>query len=192
MGVMKHKKLKRLRYIIIFLLFIALIVLVLDNTAHLMFPLKYKEYITEYSKKNKVDPYLVLAVIKVESNFDPDAVSRKNARGLMQISEKTGAWGAEKLKLESYNAESLFDPETNISLGCWYLNVLSKEFNGNQQLILAAYNGGSGNVNDWLKNEIYSSSGKSLDKIPFKETEIYVKKVQNYLLIYKKLYENFF
>lgn len=192
MRAMKNKKLKRLRLIIIFVLFVALIAVVLESTTRIMFPMKYREYIQEYSERNNVDPYLVLAMIKVESNFDPKAVSHKNARGLMQISEKTGAWGAEKLKLDKYRADSLFDPETNISIGCWYLNVLSGEFGGNIQLILAAYNGGSGNVNEWLKNKSYSSTGKSLDKIPFRETEIYVRKVQNYRSIYKKLYENFF
>lgn len=189
---MKKKTRKRLRFIIIFALFLALIVLVLENTAHLLFPLKYREYIVEYSEKYNLDPYLILAVIKTESNFEPDAVSHKNARGLMQITIKTGEWGAGKLKLDNYTPDSLFEPESNIAIGCWYLNELSKQFDGNVQLILAAYNGGSGNVSEWLKNKIYSNSGKKLDKIPFKETEQYIIKVQKNRQIYKKLYEKLF
>ena len=73
-------------------------------------------------------------------------------------------------------------------MGCWYLNNLSKEFNGDTELILAAYNGGRGNVNKWLSNGEYSKDGKALHKIPFKETEEYVRKVKFSYNIYKYLY----
>ncbi len=189
---MKRKGGKGLKYILIFAVCVAVVVLILGNSARLMFPLKYGEYISKYSSRSDVDPFLVLAIIKVESNFDPKAVSSKKARGLMQISEKTGEWGARVLRLGDYKQDSLFDPETNISIGSWYLDVLYKEFNGDTRLVLAAYNGGSGNVNEWLKNRSYSSSGKSLDRIPFRETEQYVGKVMNCRAIYKKLYENAF
>ena len=189
---MKRKKYKRLKYILILVLSVAVIVLLLENTSRIMFPVKYKEHVSVYSQKYNVDPFLVLAIIKVESKFDPDAVSSRNARGLMQISLKTGKWGAQVLKLNGYDNDSLFDPETNISIGCWYLNILAKEFGSNTDLVLAAYNGGSGNVNEWLKNKAYSSSGKSLDKVPFKETENYIKKVITNRSMYKKLYESLF
>jgi soluble lytic murein transglycosylase len=113
------------------------------------------------------------------------------ARGLMQITEKTGNWGAEELKLDSYSSEQLFDPETNISIGCWYLSVLFNEFK-NTDLVLAAYNGGSGNVNQWLRDGRLRSSSTGLNGIPYKETEKYVKKVNNSYRIYKRLYENKF
>ncbi|OGO80317.1 MAG: lytic transglycosylase [Clostridiales bacterium GWC2_40_7] len=192
MELFKRKKPKRLKYILILVVSLFVIVILLDNTSRIMFPVKYKEYVSTYSGKYNLDPFLVLAIIKVESKFDPDAVSHKNARGLMQISLKTGQWGADVLKLDGYDGNSLYDPETNISIGCWYLNVLAEEFDGNTDLILAAYNGGSGNVREWLKNKAYSSTGKSLDKVPFRETDNYIKKVTNYRSIYKKLYENMF
>ncbi len=192
MAFNKGKKHTRLKYILVLAVLLTVIVLMLENTSKIMFPVKYKEYVSVYSEKYNVDPYLVLAIIKVESKFDPDAVSPKNARGLMQISLKTGEWGAKTLKLQDYDGESLFDPETNITIGCWYLKVLAEEFNGNTDLMLAAYNGGSGNVREWLKNKEYSSTGESLDKVPFRETDNYVKKVVNYRGIYKKLYENLF
>lgn len=157
----------------------------------MIYPIKYKDAIRQYSAEYGVDPYLVLAIIRVESNFNKDAVSPKMARGLMQITEKTGNWGASELKMESYSSERLFDPETNISIGCWYLSVLFNEFK-DTDLVLAAYNGGSGNVNQWLRDSRLSSSGKSLDRIPYKETEKYVEKVNNSYRIYKRLYENKF
>jgi soluble lytic murein transglycosylase len=63
-----------------------------------------------------------------------------------------------------------------------------KEFNDNIDLVIAAYNGGSGNVKEWLSNRNYSKSGYSLDKIPFSETERFVKRVKNYYYVYTKLY----
>ena len=158
----------------------------------LAYPTKYSEYVFTYSLQYNLDPFLVFAIIKAESGFNPKAVSRKNAKGLMQISDKTGFWAAKELKIEEFTADRLFDPETNIRIGCWYLNKLSKEknFRGNLDLIIAAYNGGSGNVRDWLSNPEYSETGTSLKKIPFAETEVFLRKVKKYYNIYKKLYKN--
>jgi soluble lytic murein transglycosylase len=190
--VLKQKIKNRFKYIVYFIVSVVLIVIIVNNTVKVVFPVKYKDYIINYSVKNNIDPYLVFAIIKGESDFNPDAVSSKKAKGLMQISDKTGQWGAKVLKYKDYGNNSLFDPETNISIGCWYLRTLYSEFNNDLDLVLAAYNGGSGNVNEWLKDRDLSTSGKSLDKIPFKETENYLKKVKNYHTIYKMLYENSF
>jgi len=180
---------KKLKKIIILLFSLITIAFVLNNAVKVMFPLKYKQYVYKYAAANNIDPYLVFAIIKAESSFNPNALSNKGARGLMQITERTGKWGAESLKLENYSSDKLFDPETNIKVGCWYLKVLMKEFDNNVDLVIAAYNGGSGNVSEWLRDSNYSSTGTSLDKIPFKETEAYLKKVKNYHSIYKGLYE---
>ena len=72
-------------------------------------------------------------------------------------------------------------------MGCWYLDNLRDEFN-NMDLVIAAYNAGRGNVNEWLKNIDYSSDGKTLNYIPFPETRAYVDKVNSYYNIYKFLY----
>jgi len=176
--------------IVLFIAFLLLVVAVLiNNTAKIIFPLKYNDLIIKYSMENKIDPYLVFAIIKAESGFDPKAKSHKNAIGLMQITERTGKWGAEVLNIENFKTSDLYDPEINIKIGCWYIKKLLQEFNNNEDLAIAAYNGGSGNVSSWLKNTKYSSSGAALDKIPFKETERYLKRVKNYRAIYKKIYE---
>ena len=154
------------------------------------YPLDYKEDIDRYSNVNNIDPYLVASIINVESSFNKEAISPKDARGLMQIAEKTGEWGAEELEIDGYKNESLYNPEINIRIGTWYLKKLEKEFDGNLDLMLAAYNGGSGNVNKWLQNKEYSKDGVRLDNIPFKETENYLKRVKNNYKIYKGIYKD--
>lgn len=148
------------------------------------FPVAYSEYIVKYAAKNKLDPYLVMAVIKVESNYVPEARSAY-AGGLMQLTEETARWNAAKLDIEDYD---YMDPETNIKMGCHYLRHLIDEY-GNTDTALAAYNGGMGNVNKWLDDPEYSSDGKTLDYIPFPETRNYVKKVNSNWENYKKLYK---
>lgn len=168
-----------------------LIVILLMNGKNIgkhFFPLKYSEHIFEYSQQYDLDPYLVAAVIKTESNFEEKAKSNKNAYGLMQITGDTAEWAAEKMDIAYPGDSMLYDPEFNIRMGCWYLDDLRREFNGNMELVLAAYNGGRGNVQKWLNNEENSADGKNLHYIPFKETDKYVKKVKVNYSVYKYLY----
>ncbi len=153
----------------------------------LIYPLKYEDIIYKYSEKYSLDPYLVMGVISAESRFDPNAVSHRDAKGLMQIKDDTARWCAEKFNTD-VSAENLFDPETNIAIGCAYINYLLQIFGGEAETALAAYNGGQGNVSSWLGDGRYSSDGKRLYKIPFGETERYVEKVLARQQIYWKLY----
>ena len=185
--------LKRIKVVIVIVIVFSAILFLLNGIGKNIFPLEYKDLVLRYAQENELDPLLVFSVIKAESNFNPNATSHKNARGLMQIIDNTGIWAAEKIGIEGFKVESLYDPEVNIKIGCWYLRSLRSEiyqYNGemNNDLVLAAYNGGIGNVQKWLQNSQYSSSGKALDKIPFKETENYVKRVNNYWKIYENLY----
>lgn len=188
---MKSRKRSRIITLFAILAVFLLAVFILYNAGRTLYPLKYEELVEKYSKRYDLDPFLVLAVIKVESSFRHNAVSHKNARGLMQITEGTGGWGADKLGLKDYSTEKLFDPDVNINIGCWYLSSLYDQF-GDTDLVLAAYNAGSGNVTKWLGNSELSADGKTLDRIPFRETERYIRKVKNSYTIYKKLYENEF
>jgi soluble lytic murein transglycosylase len=162
-------------------------VLNINTFKQAVMPFKHSDYITKYSKMYDLDPVLVSAVIKAESNFKADAVSSKNAYGLMQITKETAHWAADKMGIDDFTTDMLMDPETNIMIGCWYLNNLEKEF-GSSDLVLAAYNAGRGNVQKWLDDPAYSSDGKTLTNIPFQETANYVKKVNVYYKIYKFLY----
>lgn len=153
------------------------------------FPYDYREYIEKYSAQYNLDHYLVASLIRAESNFDAKACSNKNAIGLMQITEDTGKWAAQEMGIKNFNKDMLKEPEFNIRMGCWYLDNLKKEFNGDMNLVLAAYNGGRGNVQKWLKNEKHSKDGKTLFYIPFKETDKYIKKIKVNYNVYKLLYD---
>jgi len=185
----------RLRVLLVIVIVFSIILFLLDGIGKKIFPLEYRDLVIKYANENELDPILVFSIIKAESNFDPEATSHKNARGLMQIIDNTGIWAADTMGIEDFRVEYLYDPEVNIKIGCWYLKSLRNEiykYNGemNNDLVLAAYNGGIGNVQKWLKDKKYSISGKSLDKIPFRETENYVRKVNNYRKIYERLYRN--
>lgn len=179
-----------IRRILLPVLILIVIIFTLDSAAKVIYPVKYKKYVFKYSTEYNIDPYLVFAIIKAESGFNPNATSKKNARGLMQISGKTAEWAAKSIKLEDFTPDKLYNPEINIMIGCWYINRLMQEFSNNTDLVITAYNGGSGNVTEWLKNRDYSSSGISLDRIPYRETETFVNRVKNSHIIYKRIYEN--
>jgi soluble lytic murein transglycosylase len=140
--------------------------------------------VEKYSKEFNLDKNIVYSVIKVESKFNSNAVSKKDAKGLMQIRDITRDWAAEELKIKDVD---IFDPETNIRIGCWYLSKLYDEF-GKLDLVIAAYNGGSGNVKKWLEDDKYSKDGENLHSIPFDQTSNYVDKVKKYYKEYKRIY----
>lgn len=150
-----------------------------------LYPRKYSVYVEKYSKEYNLDENFVYSIIKAESKFNPNALSHKGAKGLMQIADITRDWAIVELDLEK--DIDIYDPEINIMIGCWYLNRLYKEF-GDTDLVIAAYNGGSGNVSKWLADEKYSQDGKKLHIIPFDETDKYVKKVNRNYEQYNKIY----
>ena len=183
-----NKKMKRNRILLALLGMLLLIIvtkgIVYNGTNQIL----YKDYILQYSKEHGLNPYLVMAIIKTESNFDKDAISPKGAMGLMQITESTAEWVAESTGTADFEIHDLYDPETNIKMGCWYINKLSEEF-GTTELVLAAYNAGPGNVNEWLKDSDISKDGQKLDNIPFVETDNYIKRVLSNEEIYQHLNE---
>lgn len=178
---------KRNRLKIIFILILFSVVFIGFNfkfVERIFYPRKYNEYVQKYSKEYRIDENLVYSVIKAESKFIPDAQSHKGAKGLMQISDTTAKWAEREIGIDS---KKIFEPETNIKTGCWYLSRLYKEF-GKRDLVIAAYNGGSGNVRSWLKDEEYSKDGKNLHNMPFDETSEYVDKVNKNYKMYNKIY----
>lgn len=182
---LNKKKMKR-RIILIFLLLLAMFNL--DSIGRFFHPLPYQDTIAYYGGVYNVDPLLIAAVIKTESNFNQKAVSEQGARGLMQIMPETGDWAARQMGEPGFDTELLFEPETNIKLGTWYLSDLGKEFDGCTVLTLAAYNGGRGNVKDWLAGKTLINPEGSISQIPFPETRYYVRKVLLYHRFYCYLY----
>lgn len=153
-------------------------------------PLEYADLIVSYAMAQDLDPALVSAVILCESSYDPKAESRLGARGLMQLMEDTAGWVAHKLDEddESYSFDLLYDPETNIRFGTWYLGYLSRRFGGDATKIVCAYHAGQGNVDAWLKNPDYSSDGVTLDVIPTQDTATYASRVLRARDVYRKYY----
>lgn len=157
-----------------------------DAVDKVNYPREYTDYVDIYSDKFGVPEYVIYSVIKVESDFESGAVSEVGAVGLMQMMPKTFVWLTTELG-ENLNAATLYDPETNIKYGTYYLSKLYLQF-GTWDEVYAAYNAGPAQVAEWLKDKKYSENGKTLDEIPFEETEKYVKKLNQANEIYKKLY----
>jgi len=153
-------------------------------------PLEYAGLIMQYSLAQNLDPALVSAVILCESSFNPQAESRVGARGLMQLMEDTAGWVAHKLDEDdaSYSFDLLYDAETNIRFGTWYLGYLSRRFGGDATKIVCAYHAGQGNVDAWLSNPKYSSDGVTLDVIPTQDTSAYSSRVLRARDVYRKYY----
>ena len=157
--------------------------------AYELFPLKYLNDIRTVSASNGVDKYLVAALIKAESNFKCDAVSSAGAKGVMQLTDDTARFCAEKIGM-NFESEDIYNPKVNIQLGVYYLSRTLSIFNGDESLAVAAYNAGEGRVRKWLEDPEYSTDGTTLDTIPYHETKRHVEKIKAYKKIYKLLYPN--
>lgn len=147
----------------------------------LLYPFPYRGLIEREAARNDLDPLLVVSVIRVESGFEPEARSGVGARGLMQLMPSTAAWVARKAALSDFSTERLEDPETNIRIGCYYLGYLRRQFPGELRLMLAAYNGGEGNVAKWRR------APDAVDAA-FPETRTYVKRGLRTYRMYRLLY----
>ena len=152
-----------------------------------VYPMAYEAQIRLRASENGLDPAYPAAVILAESSYQPEAVSSANAQGLMQLLPDTADWIAGKFD-EGYYEGCLFDPDTNIKYGCWYLGWLVRRFNGNLACATAAYHAGQGQVDKWLKNPEYSADGVTLSIIPSEKTDAYVKRVLKYYEKYCELY----
>lgn len=151
------------------------------------YPMKYSKEIVMYSSEFNVDSAIVASVANAESNFREDAVSNKGAVGIMQLLPSTAEWVANRMG-EKFDEDLLKNGEYNLKLGSYYLAYLF-DFFDDRNLAICAYNAGQGNVSNWLKDKRYSSDGKKLDTIPFKETDKYLNKVLKNYNYYKNRYK---
>ena len=153
-----------------------------------LYPQSYSEYVQKYCTQYEIDENLAYAVIHTESGFDSHAVSHMGACGLMQLMPETFEWLRSKDEGDAAPYTDIFDPETNIRYGVYFLSLLCREF-GDEKLAIAAYHAGMGRVSQWLSDEMLSSDGKTLDTMPFRDTEHYVRKVERAKKIYETLYQ---
>ncbi len=153
-----------------------------------LFPRPYWDDLKRFSAANGLDPYLVASLIRQESEFNPLAVSRANAVGLMQLLPKTGKSVAHQVDLKHYNPTQLFTPAVNLQLGTRYFRGMVDKFGGSFENALAAYNAGSDRVEDWMGQGKYRDSAEFVESIPFTETREYVQAIMRNSAVYKQLY----
>jgi len=153
-----------------------------------LFPKAYWSDVKRSSAANGLDPYLVASLIRQESEFNPNAVSRANAVGLMQLLPKTGKAVARQVKLKRYTASQLYTPAVNLQLGTRYFRGMVDKFGGSFEYALAAYNAGSDRVEDWLSQGKYRDPQEFVESIPFTETREYVQAILRNASVYKQLY----
>lgn len=181
---------KRLLKLIFFICIIIIIVVNYPKVKKMIMEQYYKkdyqEYVEKYAKEYNVDEDLIYAIIKSESNFDEEAISHKEAKGLMQIMYTTAQDVAKILEID-LTEETILEPEINIQIGTKYISMLIQKYEVTE-LALAAYNAGSGNVDKWIDSGTLKSDGSDIENIPYKETNMYVRKILRDYKIYKELY----
>jgi soluble lytic murein transglycosylase len=153
----------------------------------ILFPEPWWDTIRTEAAKNRLDPYLVAGLIRQESEFNPSAVSRANACGLMQLLPVVGKKMAHEEGMEHFQNFQLFDPATNIRLGTRYLRQTLDKFGGVTEYALAAYDAGDSRVTDWQAGGPYTGMDEFVESIPFTETREYVESIMRNIEMYKAI-----
>ncbi|GAB4257918.1 MAG: lytic transglycosylase domain-containing protein [Thermoleophilia bacterium] len=156
-----------------------------------LYPLSFQEEIAAAARTYEVDPYLVAAVARAESGFEPEVVSRAGAVGVMQLMPETAEWLAEREDWRGPAAFNLEKPHDNIALGAFYLSVLLESFAGDREMALAAYNAGPNQVRRWIEEEAARAQAEGVPSagmgdIPFPETRSFVERVEKYESLYRR------
>jgi soluble lytic murein transglycosylase len=152
-----------------------------------LFPRPYWPDLRKFASTNALDPYMVASLIRQESEFNPNAVSPKNAVGLMQLLPKVGRGVAKQEKLKHFSTQQLFTPAVNLQLGTKYFRSMVDQFGG-FEYALAAYNAGDYRVVDWQANGKYRDIQEFVESIPFTETREYVQAIMRNANVYRQLY----
>ena len=151
------------------------------------YPQKFRAEVERAAADTGLSPELIYGVIHTESGFRPDVVSSAGARGLMQITEDAYDWAKMSLGGDGTCYDDLFAPSENIRYGAVILSLLLKRFD-DLEVALCAYHAGAANVASWLGNPDYSPDGRTLSRIPYRNTHWYVDKVLSVKKQYEKLY----
>jgi soluble lytic murein transglycosylase len=185
MRVLRKKRV----FLVLLIGFIVVLFASSDRLGRMIYPIHYKGDIKASASNNQVDPYLVAAIIRAESNYKTGQESKKGAIGIMQIMPDTATWIIQKANFTDVTLEDIqHRADVSIELGTWYLHSLHEQFNNNDVASVAAYNAGPGNVRSWLKEGVWDGSGDTVNRIPFGETRHYVQRVIYYYNKYKALY----
>lgn len=159
-----------------------------------LYPRNFWSLVERQARANRLDPYLVMAVIRQESAFDPRATSAANARGLMQVLPGTAspaaarpARGRRRTSSRQRAAQRLYDPAYNVRVACRYLAELIRSYHGDLEEALAAYNAGDFRADTWLKGRNYREPAEFVESIPFRETRLYVEAVMRDAGVYRRL-----
>ncbi|QDG54010.1 tetratricopeptide repeat protein [Persicimonas caeni] len=154
------------------------------------YPRAFPRQVLRESIKNGVNPYLVWALMTVESSYNPDSISPADALGLLQVIPRTGLKTAEMLGDEDFGPMDLLDEDIAIQHGAFYFSKLVKKFRGQELLAIAGYNGGPHRVAAWMdKRGRNMPMDEFVEEIPFNEARGYVKKVIRFLSLYLRVYE---
>ena len=153
------------------------------------FPVVFRSEILAAAKPRKIDPRFVLAIMKQESSFRPSVKSPSAARGLLQLVIDTALKYNKKAGYPALQPDDLYNPQTNIAIGCEYIADLKNEFGGLYEAIAASYNGGEDNAARWLNRSKPKEPGIFAAEIGFAETKNYVFKVMTNYRIYRELYD---
>jgi soluble lytic murein transglycosylase len=151
-----------------------------------LFPLPYEAALRREAAKNDFDPMFAAGLIRQESTFQADAVSPRNAIGLMQVLPKTGKLLAKQIKVR-YTKDKLFDPDYNIELGMVYIANLVRQ-TGAPEYAAAAYNAGEDRIASWKAERSYEEIPEVVESIPFTETREYVQIVLRNTAVYRMIY----
>ncbi|HUJ51065.1 MAG TPA: transglycosylase SLT domain-containing protein [Bryobacteraceae bacterium] len=154
----------------------------------LLFPMPYQKDLVRNARLQNLDPYIVAALIRQESEFNPAAVSHKNAYGLTQIMPATGRQLARRNGVRRFRTSMLFQPATNLQLGARYLRSMLDECGGKWEETLASYNAGKTRVDEWLTWSSFQEGAEFVESIPFTETREYVQAVLRNAAMYRRLY----
>jgi soluble lytic murein transglycosylase len=159
-----------------------------EELARYRYPLAYWDSVQKLAKENDLDPFLVVSLIRQESLFDPKAVSPAAALGLMQLLHSTATRTATRASLPPPPRERLFDPEVNLTLGIRHLKELLQKYSNSLIKAIAAYNAGENAVARWETTLAAFDDDEFIERIPYPETQLYVKLVLRNLRIYRSLY----
>ena len=152
------------------------------------YPAPFSEYVDRWAEERQLDAAFIYAIMREESGFNPHVESWANARGLLQLLDDTGQRMASQEGLSNFAPHRLYDPDTNIRLGSAYMDHLGQRLDHHPALIAAGYNGGHGNVRNWLNDADDLPFDLFVEDIPFGQTRRYVKRVLMSYWIYSYLH----